>query len=84
MRIIPMNPSEKMPLNVLSEVNYQDATDAHLDQDFDDCIQFDCLLSMADETDEPFQHHYMEIFNAWNIMHAQLERVLYPWKVLGP
>ncbi len=80
MRIIPVKPREKMRLNVRSEVNYLDETDGHLGQAFEDCIQFDCLRSMAGETDEPFQYHYVETFNAWNIMRAQIGRAPYPWK----
>ena len=56
LRIIPVKPSEKMRLNVQSEVNYLDSTDSHLGQDFDDCLQFDCLRWMAGVTDEPFQY----------------------------
>ena len=85
MRIIPVKPSEKMQLSVLSEVNYLDATtDTHLGPDYDDCIQFDCLRWMAGVSDEKFQYHYIETFNAWNIMRAQLGRAPYPWeKFLG-
>jgi hypothetical protein len=81
LRIIPVKPGEKMRLNVLSEVNYLDEKeDAHLGKDFDDCIQFDCLRSMAGLTDKPFQYHYIETFNAWNVMRVQLGRVPYPWE----
>ena len=69
-----------MRLNVRSEVNYLDPRDDHLGQDFDDCIQFDCLRSMARVTDEAFQYHYIETFNAWNMMRAQLRRTPYPWE----
>jgi len=79
-RIVPVKPSEHMRLNVQSEVNYLDATDNHLDRDFDDCIQFDCLRWMMGATDEPLQYHYVETFNAWNIMRAQLGRAPYPWE----
>jgi hypothetical protein len=69
-----------MRLSVRSEVNYLDAaTDAHLGPDYDDCIQFDCLRSMIGVTDEPFQYHYTETFNAWNNMRAQIGRAPYPW-----
>jgi hypothetical protein len=34
LRIVPVKPSEKMRLNVQSEVNYLDTTDNHLGQDF--------------------------------------------------
>jgi len=80
LRIVPVKPSEKMRLNVQSEVNYLDATDHHLGQDFEDCIPFDCLRCMMDVTDEPLQYHYVETFNAWNIMRAQLGRAPYPWE----
>src|SRR5438105_8279852 len=60
LRIIPVEPSEKMRLNVRSEVNYLDVTDNLISQDFDDCIQFDCLRSMIGVTEEPFQYHYSE------------------------
>lgn len=80
MRIIPVKPSDKMRLSVRSEVNYLDATDNHLGQDFDDCIQFDCLRWMAGLTDEPFRYHYIETFHAWNIMRAQIGRAPYPWE----
>ena len=80
LRIIPVKPSEHMRLNVQSEVNYLDATDNHLGRDFDDCIQFDCLRWMIGDTDESLQYHYVETFNAWNIMRAQLGRAPYPWE----
>jgi len=80
LRIIPVKPSEKMRLSVQSEVNYLDATDDHSGKDFDDCIQFDCLRSMTGLTDEPFQYHYIQTFNAWNIMRAQIGRAPYPWE----
>ena len=65
LRIIQVKPSEKMRLNVQSEVNYLEKTDNHLGPDFDDCIQFDCLRWMAGSTDESLQYHYIETFNAW-------------------
>ena len=74
MRIIPVRPSEKMRLNVVSEVNYLDAAPCNSGPDFDDCIQFDSLRWMIGETEEQFQYHYRETFNAWNEMHAQLGR----------
>jgi len=80
LRIVPVKPGEKMRLNVQSEVNYLDTTDNHLGQDFEDCIQFDSLRWMAGVTDEPLQYHYVETFNAWNIMRAQLGRAPYPWE----
>ncbi|MCL4797829.1 MAG: hypothetical protein KJZ84_24910 [Bryobacteraceae bacterium] len=80
LRIIPVKPSEIMRLNVRSEVNYLDVTDNHLGQDFDDCNQFDCLRWMKDLTDGPFQYHYIETFDAWNRMRAQLKRAPYPWE----
>ncbi len=81
LRIIPVKPSEKMRPSVRSEVNYLEAkTDAHLGPDYDDCIQFDCLRSMMGMTDEPFQYHYIETFNAWNSMRAQIGRAPYPWE----
>jgi len=80
LRIVPVKPSENMRLNVLLEVNYLETTDNHLGQDFDDCIQFDCLRWMMGVTDEPLQYHYVETFNAWNIMRAQLGRAPYPWE----
>ena len=78
--IIPVKPSETMRLDVRSEVNYLDATGDHLGPDFEDCIQFDCLRSMAGVTDEALQYHYIETFNAWNIMRAQFGRAPYPWE----
>ena len=81
LRIIPVKPGEKMRLNVRSEVNYLDATgDIHLGQDYDDCIQFDSLRMMIGLTDEPFQYHYIETFNSWNVMRAQIGRPQYPWE----
>jgi hypothetical protein len=81
LRILSVEPSEKMRLNVQSEVNYlEELTDQSLGPDFEDCIQFDCLRSMIGETDEPFQYHYIETFNAWNMMRAQLGRAPYPWE----
>ncbi len=80
LRITPVKPGEKMRLNVQSEVNYLDATDEHLGHDFEDCIQFDNLRWMMDVTDEQFQYHYVETFNAWNTMRAQLGRAPYPWE----
>lgn len=79
MRIIPVEPTDKMNLNVQSELNYLNPTDDHLGPDYDDCIQFDCLRWMAGLTEEPFQHHYMETFKVWNVMRAQLGRAPYPW-----
>ena len=79
-RIVPVKPSEHMRLNVQFEVNYLDATDNHLGRDFDDCIQFDRLRWMMGDTDESLQYHYVETFNAWNIMRAQLGRPPYPWE----
>jgi len=35
---------------------------------------------MMDVTDEPLQYHYVETFNAWNIMREQLGRAPYPWE----
>jgi hypothetical protein len=81
LRIIPVKPSEKMRLNVRSEVNYLDTTDnIHLGHDYDDCIQFDCLRLMIGLTDGPFQYHYVETFNSWNVMRAQIGRPSYPWE----
>lgn len=80
LKIISVKSSEKMCLHVQSEVNYLDATENHLGQDFDDCIQFDCLRQMMDVADKPFQYHYVETFNAWNIMRAQFGRAPYPWE----
>jgi hypothetical protein len=78
--IVPVQPSKKMRLNVQSEVNYLEAGDNHMGQDFEDCIQFDCLRWMMGTTDEAFQYHYVETFNAWNNMRAQLGRAPYPWE----
>ena len=78
--IVPVKPIEHMRLNIQSEVNYLDATDNHLGQDFDDYIQFDCLRWMMANTDEALQYHYTETFNAWNTMRAQLGRAPYPWE----
>ena len=81
LRIIPVKPREKMRLNVRFEVNYLDAAgDNHLGHDFDDCIQFDCLRTMIGLTSEPFQYHYIETFNSWNVMRAQIGRAPYPWE----
>jgi hypothetical protein len=80
LRIVPVKPSEKMRLSVQSEVNYLDTTDNRWGQDFEDCIAFDCLRSMMDVTDEPLQYHYIETFNAWNVMREQLGRAPYPWE----
>ena len=80
MRIVPPKPGEKMRLDVRSEVNYLDCTENDLGSDFEDCIQFDCLRWMTGLTDEAHHHHYIETFNAWNIMRAQLGRAPYPWE----
>ena len=80
LRIVPVKPSEKLRLNVQSEVNYLDAAENHLGQDFEDCIQFDCLRRMMGVTDEPLQYHYVETFKAWNMMRAQLGYAPYPWE----
>lgn len=81
LRIVAVSPNEKMQLNVQSEVNYLDEEgDTPLGQDFQDCILFDCLRWMMTITDEPLQYHYIETFNAWNIMRAQLGRAPYPWE----
>ena len=78
MQIVPAKPGENMKLNVQYEVNYLDTT-ANLGKDFDDCIQFDCLRWMTGLTDENLQYHYIETFNAWNVMREQLGRDPYPW-----
>jgi hypothetical protein len=80
MRIIPATPGVRMRLDVLSEVNYLDATPSNFGPDYDDCIQFDSLRGMIGQTEEQFQYHYRETFNAWNEMRAQLGRALYPWE----
>lgn len=80
LRIIPVKPSEAMRLNVRSEVNYLAEKDSNCGPDFEDCIQFDSLRWMVGVTDEAFQYHYIETFNAWNIMRAQLGRAPYPWE----
>ena len=80
LRIIQVKPSEKMHLNVQSEVNYLKTTGNQLGPDFDDCIQFDCLRQMIGLTDESLQYHYIETFNAWNLMRSQLGRAPYPWE----
>lgn len=80
MRIIPVEPSDKMKLNVQSELNYLNPTYDHLGPDYDDCIQFDCLRWMAGLTEEPFQYHYTATFKVWNVMRAQLGRTPYPWE----
>ncbi len=80
LRIIPLKPSEKMRLNVLSEVNYLDPTDDRSGPDYDDCLQFDCLRYTTVVTDDPFQYHYIETYNAWNVMRAQIGRPPYPWE----
>lgn len=78
LRVVPVQPSEKMRLNVRSELNYLDPTDDALGQDFQDCLEFDSLRWMMSVTDEPFQYHYVETFNAWNTMREQLGRPPYP------
>jgi hypothetical protein len=81
LRILPVKPSEKMRLNVQSEVNYLDPkTNSHLGLDYDDCLQFDALRWMAGLTEEKLQYHYIETFPAWNIMRAQIGRPPYPWE----
>lgn len=82
LRIIPLKTNKKILLNVQSEINYLDEgeNDINLGQDFQDCIQFDCLRWMMGVTDESLQYHYVETFNAWNIMRAQLGRAPYPWE----
>jgi hypothetical protein len=82
LRIVPVKPSEKMRLNVQSEVNYLEQAGDDLRPDFQDCIHFDCLRSMAGQTDEAFQYHYIETFNAWNVMRTQLGRAPYAWEKL--
>ena len=79
LRIVPIKPAPTMRLNVRYEVNYLDPTPDYSGREFDDCIQFDCLRSMAGITDEAFQYHYIETFHAWNVMRAQLGRAPYPW-----
>jgi hypothetical protein len=75
--------SEKMRLGVRSEVNYLDATtDARLGPEYDDCLQFDCLRWMAGVSDEKFQCHYIETFNAGTIC-AHSSNVLHRAKVEG-
>lgn len=80
MRVVPVTLRKGMRLSVQSEVNYLDATADNLEPDFQDCIQFDCLREMMAEADEPFQYHYVETFNAWNVMRAQLGRTPYAWE----
>jgi hypothetical protein len=81
MRIVPVKAAANMRLEVLSEVNYlEELTDNHNGPDYDDCIQFDCLRRMAGETEERLHYHYVETFNAWNVMRAQLGRAPYPWE----
>lgn len=81
LRIIPVKSSGEMRLKVLSEVNYLDTTtNTHSGPEYDDCLQFDCLRYMIGVTDEPFQYHYIETFNAWNVMRAQIGRAPYPWE----
>ncbi len=79
-RIVPVTPGKTMRLDVRSEVNYLDQTENHLGPDFQDCNQFDCLRWMTGLTNEPLQYHYVETFNAWNVMRAQLGRAPYPWE----
>jgi hypothetical protein len=80
LRIIPVSPTEKMRMNVQSEVNYLDPAESELGPNFQDCIEFDCLSAMAAETDDSLQYHYIETFNAWNAMRKQLGRAPYPWE----
>ena len=79
LRIVPVKPSERMRLSVISEVNYLDTEKNFSGPDFDDCIQFDSLRWMAGLTDENLQYHYVDTFNAWNVMRAQIGRAPYPW-----
>ncbi len=80
--IIPIRPSEELQLNVpvQYEVNYLDPEKDPLGQDFDDCLSFDCLRYMMDDTDQPLKYHYIETFKSWNIMREQLGRIPYPWQ----
>jgi len=80
LRIVPFKPAANMSLAVLSEVNYLELNNNHVGPDYEDCIQFDCLRRMAGETEERFQYHYIETFNAWNVMRSQLKRAPYPWE----
>jgi hypothetical protein len=81
LRIVAVQPCESMRLSVQSEVNYlDDEPDTHLGRDFEDCIQFDCLCSMAANAHQAFHYHYVETFKAWNVMRAQLGRAPYPWE----
>ena len=80
MRIVAARPGQSMRLDVRTEVNYLDAKDDHLGPAFQDCIQFDCLRQMIGLTGESLQYHYLETFNAWNVMRAQLGRAPYPWE----
>ena len=79
LRIVPVPPSDDMRMKIYCEVNYLDAKEDALGPDFQDCIPFDCLQRMMYETDEAFHYHYVETFNAWNEMRAQLGRDPYPW-----
>jgi hypothetical protein len=79
MRVVPVGPVPGMRLGVRSEVNYLESAANDLGPDFEDCIQFDCLRRMVAEANERFQYHYVETFNAWNRMRAQLGRGPYPW-----
>ena|SRR6202140_3922611 len=84
LRIVPVQPSDDLRMKVQSEVNYLDAEENSLGTDFQDCIEFDCLQRMMCEADEAFHYHYIETFQAWNRMRAQLGRDPYPWeKVLN-
>lgn len=79
MRIVAVKDGRTARLHVKSEVNYLEPAPAHFGPDFDDCIQFDCLREMCGVTEGPLQYHYVETFDAWNVMRAQLGRPPYPW-----
>lgn len=66
LRIVPVTPVEKMSLEVRFEVNYLDPKPDHSGPNFDDCLQFDCLRTMAGDTERKSQYHYLETFSAWS------------------
>jgi hypothetical protein len=82
LRIIPVEPIEKMRPDVRSEVNYLEEKEdtLHLGPHYQDCLQFDHLRNMVADTKEAFHYHYIETFKAWNVMRAQLSRAPYPWE----
>lgn len=80
MRVIPIITAKPLWPDVQSEVNYLDAAATGLGPDYDDCIQFDSLRNMLALAPERVQYHYLETYELWNRMRAQLGRPPYPWE----